>query len=281
MPGPGAYGVPAEPARPGNAKGSAAFAVAVAGSRSTAAAAEGVPGPGAYDRKDRGRAPIAGASAFRSGTQRFGTKQAAARAGSAPGPGSYTPVRSEQSDMLAFALPTATFRSKTSRLARNSASASVTDEFPSDPVFGYNGRHAQSARAKLRKDDRLTTNVGPGAYNPKLDPEFDMSAHRKSSMFSNHGVGRFGTSTKANSRLNASDDVPGPGHYAVDVSPAPRKPLKPSEQEKMRAIEGKIFGAAPRFQTGLKSQRAPGPAYYNPKRPDPRSYHLNLARRWI
>eukprot|EP01047_Picozoa_sp_COSAG01_P057050 COSAG01_NODE_6549_length_3613_cov_3.710871_1_plen_317_part_00 len=300
-PGPGAYGTLTDAPRVDNIKGSAAFQPA--NSRSVTGKADVVPGPGAYDRKDRGRKPISGAAAFRSGTQRFGSKAAEARIGSAPGPGSYEAgpggLMSDHVDMLAVSLPSAAFRSATghqpsSRLRGGGAAA----EFPDDPIFGFNGHEQRDARSNARR--KRPPAIGPGAYDPKLDPQFSMAAHRKSSMFSNDGVGRFGQSVAAQRRARTVEPSPGPGHYAPSLS----KPIATLPKggggggssraggSRSRSRKGggaaaapRQFGSSsPRFRSsgaGGGGPRAPGPAYYNPRGVDPRSFHLNLARRWM
>jgi hypothetical protein len=302
-PGPGAYGTLTDAPRVDNIKGSAAFQPA--NSRSVTGKADVVPGPGTYDRKDRGRKPISGAAAFRSGTQRFGSKAAEARIGSAPGPGSYEAgpggLMSDRVDMLAVSLPSAAFRSATghqpsSRLRGGGAAA----EFPDDPIFGFNGHEQRDARSNARR--KRPPAIGPGAYDPKLDPQFSMAAHRKSSMFSNDGVGRFGQSVAAQRRARTVEPSPGPGHYAPSLS----KPIATlpkgggggggssraggSRSRSRRgggaaAVPRQFGSSSPRFRPsgagGARGPRAPGPAYYNPRGVDPRSYHLNLARRWM
>ena len=55
----------------------------------------------------------------------------------------------------------------------------------------------------------------------------------------------------------------------------------------MKALEAAVFkSASPRFKgaqrpSGMGRIRKPGPADYDPAKADGRSFHLNLARRWV
>lgn len=102
--------------------------------------------------------------------------------------------------------------------------------------------------------------------------------HMDDSMFANGTVGRFGQSMVAEIRGQGEEPSPGPGHYTTE-----RRLLQVPSQGMTAGGKGKVFlSASPRFKNGdAGSRRAPGPAYYNPRNADPRSFHLNLVRRWI
>jgi len=235
-----------------------------------------MPGPGAYEAKTTLRLQGPGASsAFKSSSNRFKTKQD--RAGSAPpGPGWYEiGVPGTKVDMAAADLPSAAFRSRTGRgAAQRKRSSGLRDivDFPLDPTFGFNS----SANATVRQHARRAgLQPGPGSYDPKLAPQFTMSAQRKSSFFSNDALDRFGRSVL--SQFRAEEPSPGPGHYTGS-----RATVAPPTKGAAASAPAAVFkSASPRFKGAQPRKGKPGPADYNPSKLDGRSFHLNLSRRWV
>lgn len=294
QPGPGAYGqdrgVPSDRYTTA-ATPAASSAFKRAENRSVGRRADPSPGPGAYNPQGR-NTPVPFNSTlksaeFRSTSKRFGDARAG-RGGTAPGPGYYEHGTglADKVDMLAASLPTAAFRSRT--LRGGSRDSGGPEQFPMDPVFGYNGSDMREGREKVQSVGKTPQKPGPGAYNPKLDMQFSMEAARKSSFFSNDKLDRFGRSVVGELRAQAHDPSPGPGHYELVTGEGPvtaaasapkGKPSAPVPQK-----PSNVFAStSPRFKTGSDSRRAPGPAYYNPTKPalNRRSYHLNLAQRWV
>ena len=294
QPGPGAYGedrgVPSDKYTSA-ATPSASSAFKRPENRSVLKRTDPSPGPGAYTPQGR-RTPVPfnstlNSAEFRSTTKRFGDARAG-RGGTAPGPGYYQLATGlgDQVDMLAASLPTAAFRSKTGRGGPTAAGGA--EQFPMDPVFGYNGSDMREGREKVQSVGKPVVKPGPGAYNPKLDMQFSMEAARKSSFFSNDRLDRFGRSVVGELRAQAHDPSPGPGHYelvsgegavAAAASPPRGKPSAPAPKKPTNVFAS----TSPRFKGANESRRAPGPAYYNPAKPamNRRSYHLNLAQRWV
>ncbi len=294
QPGPGAYGedrgVPSDKYTSA-ATPSASSAFKRPENRSVLKRTDPSPGPGAYTPQGR-RTPVPfnstlNSAEFRSTTKRFGDARAG-RGGTAPGPGYYQLATGlgDQVDMLAASLPTAAFRSKTGRGGPTAAGGA--EQFPMDPVFGYNGSDMREGREKVQSVGKPVVKPGPGAYNPKLDMQFSMEAARKSSFFSNDRLDRFGRSVVGELRAQAHDPSPGPGHYelvsgegavAAAASPPRGKPSAPAPKKPTNVFAS----TSPRFKGANESRRAPGPAYYNPTKPamNRRSYHLNLAQRWV
>ena len=250
------------------------------------------PGPGAYTPAVR-KTPVPFNSTltsaeFRSTSKRFG---GSGGGGTAPGPGYYEQQREmgDQVDMLAASLPTAAFRSRTGGRGGSLSASAGAEQFPMDPVFGYNGMDMKEGRDKVQSVGRAAPKPGPGAYNPKLDMQFSMDGARKSSFFSNDKLDRFGRSVVGELRASAHDPSPGPGHYelvmgegAAGGAAVARSPYKP--RGKIPAKPSNVFAStSPRFKLAGESRRAPGPAYYNPAKPalNRRSYHLNLSQRWV
>ena len=293
QPGPGAYGqdrgVPSDRYTTADTP-AASSSFKRAENRSVARRSDPTPGPGAYTPQER-NTPLAFNSTlksaeFRSTTKRFGDARAT-RGGTAPGPGYYEHATGlgDKTDMLAASLPTAAFRSKT---LRGGSRASGAEQFPMDPVFGYNGSDMREGREKVQSVGKTAEKPGPGAYNPKLDMQFSMEAARKSSFFSNDRLDRFGRSVVGELRAQAHDPSPGPGHYELVKGDGPAtaaaSPRKGKHSAAAQQKPSNIFAStSPRFKGGNDSRRAPGPAYYNPTKPalNRRSYHLNLAQRWV
>lgn len=294
LPGPGAYGqdrgVPSDGYTTA-APSAASSAFKPAENRSVQKRPDPTPGPGAYNLQGR-KTPVPFNSTlrsaeFRSTSERFGGARAG-RGGTAPGPGYYEHDTGlgGNVDMLAASLPTAAFRSRT--LRGSSTGSGGAEQFPMDPVFGYNGSDMREGREKVQSVGKTPSKPGPGAYSPKLDMQFSMEAARKSSFFSNDKLDRFGRSVVGELRAQAHDPSPGPGHYELvtgagavtaAASPPKGKASVPAKQKPSNVFAS----ASPRFKVASESRRAPGPAYYNPTKPalNRRSYHLNLAQRWV
>ena len=298
QPGPGAYGT--DRGVPSDSYVNAASSAATSAFRrpengSVKKRQDPSPGPGAYNTVGR-TTPVPFNSTltsaeFRSTSKRFGDARVG-RGGTAPGPGYYEQERAlgEQVDMLAASLPTAAFRSRTGRGPEGGMSGGA-EQFPMDPVFGYNGMDQKEGREKVQSVGRSAPKPGPGAYNPKIDMQFSMDGARKSSFFSNEKLDRFGRSVVGELRAQAHDPSPGPGHYELVMgegaaggagAAVARSPSKP--RGKVPAKPSNVFAStSPRFKLAGESRRAPGPAYYNPAKPalNRRSYHLNLSQRWV
>jgi hypothetical protein len=297
QPGPGAYGtdrgVPSDQYTVA-ASSAATSAFKRAENGSVKKRANPSPGPGAYNTQGR-NTPVPHNSTltsaeFRSTSKRFGDARAG-RGGTAPGPGYYehNSGLGEQVDMRAASLPTAAFRSRTGRGGSLQLSGGA-EQFPMDPVFGYNGSDMREGREKVQSVGKTAAKPGPGAYNPKIDMQFSMDAARKSSFFSNDKLDRFGRSVVGELRAQAHDPSPGPGHYELVMGEGVEAAAASPPKNKRGAVPpaakkpSNVFASAsPRFKVSSESRRAPGPAYYNPAKPalNRRSYHLNLSQRWV
>jgi hypothetical protein len=111
------------------------------------------------------------------------------------------------------------------------------------------------------------SNPGPGDYN--WDVSFQKltkhSLDHQTSVFSNTNTDRFGNQYQPKLVKEA---VPGPGSYYSD------KKLQPS------TVTSSVFLSNSK-RGDTKVVRPPGPAYYNPKNVDSKSFLLNAKGKWV
>eukprot|EP00434_Breviolum_minutum_P022297 symbB.v1.2.019674.t1/scaffold1618.1/size109259/8 len=135
---------------------------------------------------------------------------------------------------------------------------------PAEPL---NTEAAQLRRGndllKRHEQEEGSTSPGPGQYNPELDvvkgrTHFSARGHSSFQLGNSHRPRRW------------RDTIPGPTDYVPPVAF-----IKPA-----KAPLSTLVSKTERFST--LSPRAPGPAYYVPKKPvGQMSFHLNMEGTWV
>jgi hypothetical protein len=223
--------------------------------KSVSVAEDPMPGPGQYDRKGQFGPPVShytGKMPARrieaaAPTRQIRYTDRAAMQREMPAPGQYDPRVPEQLHHD-DALPTSAFRSAV-------------------PI----GRDKQIQAAHATKEQQLGVvkhegDVGPGPGQYATATSAFPNSRRRSPQFCDSMLDRFGRPL----RLGAQDAGPGPGQYHREVA------------RDTAPISGSAFMSGTQRDRSKDAMGQPGPAYYVPEdAKNKRSYHLNVAQRWM
>ena len=215
--------------------------------RSVTVADEPLPGPGQYSLQRQFDPPrVAQNGETTNGVFRSQTKRSQfSGSGASPAPGQYDPQVRGRFDAT---VPMAAFRSNV-------------------PLPGQARQQRMTREQQLGVVPHvLTTNPGPGEY---MQPgsSFSAGTHRRSPMFCDSNLDRFGAVT--GQRHAEPLTTPGPGAYIQD---APRDKA---------VISGSVFMSGSTRGGEKGGVPVPGPAYYSPAPNSRKSYHLNARNRWM
>jgi len=157
-------------------------------------------------------------------------------------------------------------RAKGSRLNSRGGAAHL----PSQPIPTFYTAAEEIVRAREVGDPERAAEAritpGPGTYDSNVVIK---ARHTLPTRTIGQAL-RFGTLGLG----SAADPTPGPADYGRYKAQGDIQ-NRPTGGASMRNGESRFSGQ------GGPDQEIPGPAYYNPDKPDKKSYHLNLAQRWV